>query len=154
MNNNELNNSAANQVNVHIGAIRHPENGNTIFEGMDINVQLTDKAYEAEINSAVNMGKFALPLLLENLKAFAEQMIVREDARRAERKALIEKENEELLKDWELHCKDFDEAKAKFEKEHAAWEQRKAEAKGKDFYEPEPSFYKERPARPHLHVCY
>ena len=148
-----MNENNMNSVKVEIGGIKHPEFGE-IWSGMVIDLNLSDKAMADMNSSDLQKLKIALPLLLENFKSFAEQMIAREDARRAERKTEIERENEELITDWEDRCAEYDAQKAAFEKKHANWEAKKEQAAENDFSDPEPKFYRERPCRPHLNICY
>lgn len=164
--NKELNTiAAANEVNIHIGGIRHPENGNSIFEGMDINVRLTDKAYAEELAQQLNAAKFALPLIAEQVKAFTEKMIAREDELRKARREAQAAENAKILSDWEQRISEWEKAseeyeadKAKYEEELAAWKERQANKKKDDTsFDPQPTFYGQRPlrpSRPHLNICY
>ena len=138
--------SELNKINIECGAFKH--NGQTVFEGFQINLELSDKAYEIE---STNLLK-ALPMFLDLLSNKITVAIEADDKRHAERKASIEKENEAMLKDWEDRCAEFEKEKAAFEKDHAAWEKRQKENKNNGAFEPEPSFYKEKPSRPHLHV--
>lgn len=151
---NELNNtSASNEINVTIGAIKLPD-GMIAWEGLNIHLQLTDRACSDLNASDFQALKFALPLLAEKVETFVKTKVAMEEQRRAERKKEIEAENKALIADWETRVADFETAKAQFEREHRAWERKKEQATKNDFVEPEPKFYRERPARPHLHMVF
>lgn len=151
LNDNITNTAANNKVNIQIGAIKMPD-GMVAFEGLQINLELTDRA-ASDINASdLQALKFALPLLAEKVETFVKTRIAIDEQRRAERKKEIEAENKALIADWEVRVKEFETAKAQFEKEHRAWERKKEQAKDGEFFECEPTFYKERPSRPHLHI--
>lgn len=135
--------SELNNIKIECGAIK--QNGETVFEGFQVNLNLTDKSYETEATSLLK----ALPMFLELASNKISAAMEADAKRHAERKATIEKENEAMLKDWEERCKEFEKEKAEFEKKHAAWEKRD---KNNESFDPEPTFYKEKPSRPHLHV--
>ena len=135
--------SELNNIKIECGAVK--KNGETIFEGFQINLNLTDKSYETEATSLLK----ALPMFLDLIGNKIEVAMEADAKRHAERKAAVEKENEAVLKDWEERCNEFEKEKAAFEKKHAAWEKRD---KNDGSFDPEPTFYKERPIRPHLHI--
>ena len=146
-----MNESSMNSVKVEIGGIKHPEFGE-IWSGMVLDLNLSDKAMADMNSSDFQKLKFALPIIADHATAFVKTMLDREDARRAERKKEIEAENKALIADWEVRVKEFETAKEQFEKEHRAWERKKEQSKDGEFFESEPTFYKERPARPHCHI--
>lgn len=148
-----MNESSMNSVKIEIGGIRHPEFGE-IWSGMVLDLNLSDKAMADMNNSDLQKMKFAIPIIAERATAFVKAMLDREDARRAERKKEIEAENKAMLDDWKLRVAEFEEAKREFEKKHKAWERRKEQANGGEFFEGEPVFYKERPHRPNLHIAF
>ena len=135
--------SELNSIKIECGAIK--QNGETVFEGFSINLELTDKSYEPETTGLLK----ALPMILELASNKISAAMEADAKRHADRKAAVEKENADILKDWEDRCKEFEKEKAAFEKKHAAWEKRD---KNEGAFDPEPTFYKERPSRPHLHV--
>ena len=149
-----MNESSMNSVKIEIGAIKHPEFGE-IWSGMVLDLNLSDKAMADMNSSDFQKLKFALPIVAERVTAFVKEMLDREDARRSERKKAIEAENAALLSDWEARVAEYEAAAAEFKKCHDAWELKKAQApEGEDFYEVEPTFYRERPNRPHLQPVY
>lgn len=149
MNDNSTN---TNSIKIQISGVRHPEFGE-IWGGAAIELELTDKALQDCNANQIQQMKFMVPIIAERVTEFVRTMLDREDARRAERKKMIEAENDELLDDWEARVAEYEDAKARFEKSRDDWERRKAQTpEGADFLEPEPKFYRERPARPHLSV--
>lgn len=162
---NELNNtSASNEINVTIGAVKLPD-GMIAWEGLNIHLQLTDRACSDLNASDLQTIKFALPLIAEKVETWVKTRLQIEDQRRAERKKAIEVENAERLKDFEAHLqiyekqmKAYEDRKAAFEKKHEAWEKKVAQMDPKDaHYESEPKFYASepvRPQRPHLQTIY
>lgn len=148
-----MNESSMNNISIQISGIKHPEFGE-VWGGANIELNLSDKALADCNSSDVQKLKFVLPIIAERTTAFVKAMLDREDARRAERKKEIAAENKAMLEDWELRVAEFEEAKREFEKKHKAWERRKEQAKGDEFFESEPMFYKERPHRPNLHIAF
>ena len=135
--------SELNNIKIECGAVK--QNGETVFEGFRVDLNLTDKSYETETTGILK----ALPMFLELISDKIAVAMEADAKRHAERKAAVEKENEAVLKDWEERCKEFEKEKAAFEKKHAAWVKRD---KNDGAFDPEPTFYKEKPSRPHLHV--
>ena len=148
-----MNESSMNTVKVEIGGIKHPEFGE-IWSGMVLDLNLSDKAMADMNSSDFQKLKFILPIVAERAMAFVKAMLDREDARRAERKKEIEAENKAMLEDWEKRVADYEEEKREFEKAHKAWERRKEQCDKGEFFETEPTFYKDRPCRPNLHIAY
>ena len=144
------NTAALNEATVQIGAIKLPD-GTVAFEGASLNMKLTDRAAGDSNAFMFNAMKFALPVIAEKIETWVRTRLQIEDQRREEYKKATEAENEERLKDWELHCKDFEEAKKQFEKQHRDWERRKEQA-GDNFTEWEPTFNDRRPERPYLNI--
>ena len=160
-----MNENSTNNINVEIAGIRIPEVGE-IWGGAKINLNLTDKGLDISTAAQLQQLKTALAALPGVVKQLMDRCeanhirclaaeeaheaarIKREEERETARLARQKAENDEILADWQTRVNLWEEEKAAFERAHAEWE-KKEDRNSFD----EPTFYKERPHRPHLSVC-